>query len=332
MNVFELVRKYEPVLKFSKDGLGREENFFPMSTADYVAQAALHKMEMGPVLDRTEVSLDYLGGLTVPESRSLYLTFGADETLRHNPSLFEQLQDDGLALYDIQGDAVDPLDPGAVNYGLADITKLPDEVHATALKHYQPLRDFGQHPPMYYYSSIYNRGFLVLQYWFFYAYNDWGTAHSGVNDHEGDWEMIALFLRGEKPVYAAYSAHTGAPARHQWDDPAIEKVAGDHPVVYVGCGSHANYFHREIHAQATFKDYAQGDSAVSVGPGTPVAWGTPVNLAEQSWALNYAGSWGVRVKRYGTSALAMGAQAPVGPPWQFTRWEAPVEWAKLTYF
>jgi len=29
---------------------------------------------------------------------------------------------------------------------------------------------------------------LVLQYWFFYLYNDWNDRH------EGDWEMIQLFF------------------------------------------------------------------------------------------------------------------------------------------
>ncbi len=31
MSKLQLVRKYEPVLLFSKDGQGREENFFSMS-------------------------------------------------------------------------------------------------------------------------------------------------------------------------------------------------------------------------------------------------------------------------------------------------------------
>jgi hypothetical protein len=43
MDVLDLILKYEPVLLFSKDDRDREENFFPMSAADYVAESALYK-------------------------------------------------------------------------------------------------------------------------------------------------------------------------------------------------------------------------------------------------------------------------------------------------
>jgi hypothetical protein len=36
--------------------------------------------------------------------------------------------------------------------------------------------------------------YLCLQYWFFYAYNDWATGYGGMNDHEGDWEGLYLFF------------------------------------------------------------------------------------------------------------------------------------------
>ena len=55
-------------------------------------------------------------------------------------------------------------------------------------------------------------GKLALQYWLFYAYNDWN------NLHEGDWEMIQLVFDakdakealGEQPVEIGYSQHEGA--------------------------------------------------------------------------------------------------------------------------
>ena len=34
----------------------------------------------------------------------------------------------------------------------------------------------------------------VLQYWFFYCYNNWRSGFGGVNDHESDWEMISVYL------------------------------------------------------------------------------------------------------------------------------------------
>ena len=371
MDVLDLILKYEPVLLFSKDDRDREENFFPMSAADYVAESALYKKGIGQLKERATVTVEELAALPPPDSRELYLTFAADEVLEHNPSWLERLRHGGLELYSIDGNMtpqllvndeagmafaagepslqpimdtsdLDPTvsfsgpgarpEPAEVSFVLTDALQLPQQVHAAALERYDPYRDFADHPPVYYYSAGYNRGYLVLQYWFFYAYNDWGSGHGGVNDHEGDWEMIALFLRGEDPAYIAYSAHTGSPAWHAWQDAEVRKEDETHPVVFVGSGSHANYFDGEGHVLFTFKDFSKGDSAVSIGPGAGFPWAEPLDLGAQLWALNYAGGWGALVKRFGTEALALGTQAPVSPPWQFTRWESPVGWAKIPLF
>ena len=296
MNELDLVLRYAPVLLFSKDDRDREEDFFPISTAHYVAEASLYKKGEGVVKERTMLSLDDLAAMTPSRSHDYYLTFAADEILEHD---------------------------------LTDAMQLPNDVHKTALERYKQYRDFSRYPPVFYYSALNSRGYLALQYWFFYAYNDWGTGHGGVNDHEGDWEMIALFLRDNKPQYIAYSAHTGTPEHHCWDASEVQKADGTHPVVYVGCGSHANYFHSKVHDMFGYADYAFGNSAVSIGPGTDLPWAKPINLGTQSWALNYAGGWGAMVKRFRSTSLAPGALSPVGPPWQFKRWESPAGWAKV---
>ena len=87
-------------------------------------------------------------------------------------------------------------------------------------------------------------GKLALQYWFFYAFNDFN------NTHEGDWEMIQLVFDAadaaealeEDPVEIGYSSHEGA-ERAAWDDEEkLEIVDRTHPVVYPAAGSHANKF------------------------------------------------------------------------------------------
>jgi hypothetical protein len=35
-------------------------------------------------------------------------------------------------------------------------------------------------------SSSTHTGYTVLQYWYFYAFNDWRSTYFGVNDHEAD--------------------------------------------------------------------------------------------------------------------------------------------------
>ncbi len=91
-------------------------------------------------------------------------------------------------------------------------------------------------------------GWLVLQYWFFYAFNDWRSNFFGANDHEGDWEKVFVYLSelGSseiRPEWVAYAAHeeSGDDLRRRWDDPELEKV-GEHPVVYVCAGSHASRY------------------------------------------------------------------------------------------
>ena len=37
-------------------------------------------------------------------------------------------------------------------------------------------------------------GYTVLQYWYFYPFNDWRSTFYGVNDHEADWETISVYL------------------------------------------------------------------------------------------------------------------------------------------
>ena len=86
-------------------------------------------------------------------------------------------------------------------------------------------------------------GRLALQYWIFYAYNDWN------NLHEGDWENVQLVFDAataaealtRKPVSIGYSQHEGA-ERADWGDAKLELVDGRHPVVYPAAGSHANFF------------------------------------------------------------------------------------------
>ena len=86
-------------------------------------------------------------------------------------------------------------------------------------------------------------GQLALQYWFFYAYNDWN------NLHEGDWENVQLVFDApdaraalsEDPVYVGYSQHEGA-ERADWGDDKLELVDGRRPIVYPAAGSHANFY------------------------------------------------------------------------------------------
>jgi hypothetical protein len=99
----------------------------------------------------------------------------------------------------------------------------------------------------YYGRVVREHGYTVLQYWYFYAFNDWRSTYFGVNDHEADWEMIAVYLVGDEealwPAWVAASSHDhhGDALRRRWDDPNLRRE-GDHPVVFPGAGSHSGAF------------------------------------------------------------------------------------------
>jgi hypothetical protein len=89
----------------------------------------------------------------------------------------------------------------------------------------------------------------ILQYHFFYAFNDWRLAANGMNHHEGDWEMTAVYLKNDEPYAVLFSQH-GAGNIEKWEtvQKAVDKKGNltTHPVVYVALGSHANYSTYEI--------------------------------------------------------------------------------------
>lgn len=133
--------------------------------------------------------------------------------------------------------------------------RVPGDTAKAAALTYQQMQ--AEQESFCYYGRVHRQeGWIVLQYWFFYPFNNWRTGFFGINDHEGDWEMISLYCTNGstsgipydpvisvRPVWIAYASHdfSGDDLRRRWDDPEVEKI-GDHPVVYSGAGSHASYF------------------------------------------------------------------------------------------
>src|SRR5665811_1212899 len=125
--------------------------------------------------------------------------------------------------------------------------RVPGGTAAAAAVAFRHMRDASP-APTYYGRVLRTQFYTVLQYWFFYAYNDYRSHYHGANDHEGDWELVSIFLDEGGPEEAtvswvAYANHDfeGADLRRRWDDPEVERI-GEHPVVNVGAGSHSSYF------------------------------------------------------------------------------------------
>jgi hypothetical protein len=167
-------------------------------------------------------------------------------------------------------------------------------------------------------------GQVALQYWFFYAFNDFN------NTHEGDWEMIQLVFDApdaaealnEDPVEVGYSSHEGA-ERAGWADDKLEVVDATHPVVYPAAGSHANKYTDALYLGSSAEAGVGCDD--TQGPHVelrPVVVSIPSDpqaaAAAYPW-ITFEGRWGELQKAF--------FNGPTGPNLK-DQWTAPIEWAQ----
>jgi hypothetical protein len=102
-------------------------------------------------------------------------------------------------------------------------------------------------------SVVYGRvarpqGAIVLQYWYFYYDNTYSYAYPPSDfiwqAHEGDWEVVNVVLsEDDEPQYVGYSQHCRGQRRAWSTTPKL----GNHPIVNVAAGSHANYLSAGVH-------------------------------------------------------------------------------------
>jgi hypothetical protein len=260
-DVLTLARRFEPVLRYTQGEL-----FFPMPVERYVEASALFRRSAGkkvPELVAPATTLDLstlLGYATERGGVDLELHF-VDKPLnrkayrrwRRRPDRARFQGGSRFAMVGMFGRIIDSI----MRLSLIMRGKVPGGFAAAAHIRYQ---ETGPLAPTYYVRAVRDAGYLVLQYWFFYAMNDWRSTFAGVNDHESDWEQITLFLtepdQGEPQLaWVAFSAHdeVGDDLRRRVDDPDLQLVDGTHPVVHAGAGSHSGA-------------YLPGDYIVTVAP------------------------------------------------------------------
>jgi hypothetical protein len=262
-----LLKRFEPIIRFT-----RGERFFPMDVERYVRQCSLWVQELNEppklIVPPGELSLDRL---TVSRKDGfgsvLYMKFidplelvelarySFSEAVKH----FTHEGDEyvfhagrgRLARVGYLSRFIDAL----FSLTLLMRGRVPGDTAAAAAIQYKHM--LAEKEDYCYYGRVVRQNdWIILQYWFFYPFNNWRSGFFGVNDHEGDWEMITIYCvderRGDhtlkleeraRPYWVAYASHdyAGDDLRRHWDDPEVEKV-GDHPVVYAGAGSHASYF------------------------------------------------------------------------------------------
>lgn len=265
-----ILRRFEPVVRYT-----RGERFFPIDVERYISQCSLwvQRPNVPPeeLVPQGKLTVEHLTRLPNDGFRSV-----------HYLKLIEPLDLLELAKYSLNQavqafshpDTADLFRAGRgrlvrVGYSsrlvdaLFSITlflrgRVPGDTAAAAALTYRQMQAGGERF-CYYGRVVRESGWVAIQYWYFYPFNNWRSGFFGVNDHEGDWEMVTVYCAEEddpsldpdcrlKPHWVAYASHdfSGDDLRRRWDDPELSIVkdpeGGEHPVIYAGAGSHASYF------------------------------------------------------------------------------------------
>jgi hypothetical protein len=251
MNDLDLLRQYEPILKFTKGEL-----FFPCAVDEYVHRCSLwlRPPQATPQLLEPVGNLDLVILARYEEIRphhTLFLQFVqkpltgiAFQRWLHRKERPRFRSSARLARVGLTTRIVD----SGLELSLLLRGKVPGGTVAAAETHYREILAAANGSYVYYGRVLRESGYVILHYLFFYAMNNWRSTFYGVNDHEADWEQVLLYLEEHPngppaPAWVAYAAHdfSGDDLRRRWDDPQLSRI-GTHPVVYVGAGSHASYF------------------------------------------------------------------------------------------
>jgi hypothetical protein len=253
-----LLRRYEPVIRYT---LG--EDFFPIDVERYLAGCSLwvhHRdgwnellLEEGRVTTETLAeprqaefgAIYYLNSvepLNVAELTAFLLNEGV-KRLREPKRTF-RAEIGRLARVGYVSRLLDAL------FSLTLILRgrVPGDAAAAAALLYRQMQECDERY-VHYARVVREHGWVALQYWFLYPFNNWRSAFYGGNDHEADWETVTVYLYERPdgqlaPRWVAYASHdfSGDDVRRRWDDRGQLELCGDHPVVYAGAGSHAAYF------------------------------------------------------------------------------------------
>ena len=254
----ELLRRYEPVIHYT---LGEE--FFPTEVERYLAGCSLwvhHPNGRNELLvEEGKVSLERLAEarraefgavhylnlvepLNVAELTAFLLNEGA-KRLREPKRTF-RAEIGRLARVGYVARLLDAL----FSLTLLLRGRVPGDAAAAAALLYRRMQERDERY-VYYGRVVRQHGWVALQYWFLYLFNNWRSGFYGGNDHEADWEMVTVYLYEQPdgqlaPRWAAYGSHdfSGDDLRRRWDDRGQLELCDGHPVVYAGAGSHASYF------------------------------------------------------------------------------------------
>ena len=261
------------------------------------------------------------------EASSLWSQDGIGDTQIHSSSsltfeTFEDLIDSGVDTSDYYLAFSDPDDDKSIDI---------DNAHVV----YDNMRKTDTYATTTYYRRMVDGEYTVLQYWYFYAMNNW-AERGGRNDHEGDWESVFIYLEKDtdEPKFVAYSSHLNDgenealnffqydSVRREWNSDEVVKDDGQ-IVSFVAQGSHANYPSNNTGEHVVGSKI---DKTSLNGTHLSVDVFSNIELEGVGWD-QYQGKWG------SDSLLSFGGDGPQGPRFIDVtgqlRFNSPIQWAGI---
>ena len=246
----ELLRRFEPILRYTMG-----EQFLPIDVEPYVDRCSLWRQRKGEVareiIPHSELTLERLANVGAGNSNEVFfLKFTEPLDLPQMARYTLGARKEGFrvgASRLVRVGYASRLVDALFSFSLLLRGRVPGDAAAAAKLAHRTLRE--QQTGYVYHGRVVRQGnWVVLQYWFFYLFNDWRSSFGGANDHEADWEMACVYLAetpdGDyRPEWLAFASHDyqGDDLRRRWDDPEVQKI-DEHPIIFVGAGSHASYF------------------------------------------------------------------------------------------
>ena len=213
-----LLRAHEPVIRYT-----RGELFWPTAIGPYVEQCSLwgedEEGSLALIVPAGELSLERLCEEAARHrAKPISLRFVEKSLRRSDYRHWRRLPRDHLvasARFTTTGMFGRLVDAG-IRASLLLRGKVAAGLAAAAEVAYRERLESDRFT--YYGRVVRDGGYLVLQYWFFYAMNDWRSTFAGVNDHEADWEMVTVYLaegrgRPARAAWVAFSTHDVARRR-----------------------------------------------------------------------------------------------------------------------
>lgn len=269
-----VLKRFEPVIRYTAG-----ERFFPIDVERYISQCSLwlQRVEEPPeqLVEQGELTVEKLisprpyGFGTVyylkfiePPDLINYARYSLDQAVKKLVGRGDEIYFRGskgrLSRVGYTSRLVDAL----FSISLLLRGRVTGDTAAAAALTYHQLQD--QDERYTYYGRVYpSHGWIALQYWYLYPFNNWRSGFHGANDHEADWESITIYCFEDPdippdvpveqrlyPRWIAGSVHDvdGDDLRRRWDDPELEIIkdteGGQHPVIFAGAGSHACYYQK----------------------------------------------------------------------------------------